>query len=180
MAVPSKHSLDYEGSSVDYVGSSVAPSDDMQAARIVLTAIAFAFGNLVIEFIIGYILKYVVWIDGRPPAGPEMTDFRDDFTFDMVMRTIWCFCAAIIVLLVQCMYQPSRSDRWRRHWWLAAISLGAVDSCFLWGLWGLSRAIPFAYPGSARFAIAMGCAFVGGVLLVKWRHIPIMSTSAEN
>jgi hypothetical protein len=137
---------------------------------LVSSSVVFAVGHWVTELITTYLLDFKFFILGTPTNPVQLEKLQERFAFDMFTEAVWVAAAGCVVLIVQWLLRPQVSECRRRHAWIAAVLLGMGYCWVRWGIWWLSKAIPFDYSEGVDFCAAMGLAGAAGLMLAAWRR----------
>jgi hypothetical protein len=162
---------------LDYVGPpQIKPDADWEAGMLLLGTACFAIGFWITEYLTGYVMNFVFFIRGVPSSPYGLIKLHDTFYWDMCIETAFCLAAAVLVLIIQCIYDPRRDSPLRHNAWLIAALLGLGNSWARWGIWWLVRLSAMHYSDGADFMIAMSLAAGTGLLIARWRRRPLVTS----
>lgn len=143
----------------------------LPSADVLLSTVVFAISHLVAEYYTASFLDFRLGITYGPSATPRQAErVFDYFISDMLTEFVWVIMAAVVVFMIQWLFQPPNSKHRPSGVSVAAV-FGGLFYCWMgWGIWFISQRLGFSIREFTSYLISMAIAALVGIGLAMLRR----------
>lgn len=156
---------------LDYFRGRTSRRMMLPSADVLLSTVVFAISHLVAEYYTGSFLDFRLGITYGPSATPRQAErVYDHFISDMLTEVVWVIMAAVVVFMIQWLFQPPNSKHRPSRVSIAAV-FGGLFYC--WSRWGISlfsQRLGFSIREFRNYLFSMAIAVLVGIGLAMLRR----------
>lgn len=155
---------------LEYSRLRTSPRVTLPSADVLLSTVVFAITHMVAEYYTGSFLDFRLGIIGPTATPYERAIVENHFISDMLTEAVWVIMAAVVVFMIQWLFQPPNSKHRPSGVSVAAV-FGGLFYCWMgWGIWFISQRLGFSIREFTSYLISMAIAALVGIGLAMLRR----------
>lgn len=164
---------------LDYFRGRTSPRVTLPSADVFLSTAVFAVSHMVAEYYTGSFVAFKLGLFGATTTPYEMALVEHHFIFNMLTEAVWVIMAAVVVFMIQWLFQPPNSKHRPSRVSIAAV-FGGVFYCWMgWGIWCISQRLGFSIREFTNYLVSMAIAALVGIGLAMLRRKLSQPTDAR-
>lgn len=155
---------------LEYSRLRTSPRVTLPSGDVLLSTVVFAISHMVAEYYTGSFLDFRLGIIGPTATPYERAIVENHFISDMLTEFVWVIMAAVVVFMIQWLFQPPNSRHRPSRVSVAAV-FGGLFYCWMgWGIWFISQRLGFSIREFTSYLISMAIAALVGIGLAMLRR----------